>query len=262
MAKSRPITNLSHLAALSLHLLYGFAHYISFGTSDEKNHMQFHLTPTLANTRPNRTTLMFSVNVSLSLIHCVIKLYEGGHYVSYDMDILEDNLPKRASDCISVNAPTIGPHDRLPAAGILVRFRPCQTTVEATNTQKEILSRVFLSQCCHMYGSQAWALDACHIKSFCSTWRKAVRKLWGLPNIARSALVPHLVNAPPIEDQLYQRTAKMYNGIRKSHNPKLLLLLQLSTNADKMGIMGNNTRIISNRWLCGFNRLERNFVDR
>ena len=53
----------------------------------------------------------------------------------------------------------------------------------------------------------------------------------------------------------------MYNGIRKGHNPKLLLLLQLSTNADKMGIMGNNTRIISNRWLDGFNRLERNFVD-
>ena len=127
--------------------------------------------------------------------------------------------------------------------------------------QKEIISRVFLSQCCHMYGSQARALDACHMKIFCSTWRKAIRKLWGLPNIARCALVPHLVNAPPIEDQLYQRTAKMYNGIRKVHNPKLLLLLQLSTNADKMGIMGNNTRIISNRWLCGFNRLERNFFD-
>ena len=62
--------------------------------------------------------------------------------------------------------------------------------------QNEILSRVFLSQCCHMYGSQSWALDACHIKNFCSTWRKAIRKLWGLPNIARSALVPHLVNAP------------------------------------------------------------------
>ena len=136
------------------------------------------------------------------------------------------------------------------------------TLANFQSIKKEILSRVFSSQCCHMYGSQAWALDACHIKSFCSTWRKAIRKLLGLPNIARSALVPHLVNAPPIEDQLYQRTAKMYNGIRKGHNPNLLLLLQLSTNTDKMGIMGNNTRIISNRWLCGFNRLERNFVER
>ena len=35
----------------------------------------------------------------------------------------------------------------------------------------------------------------------------------------------------------------------------------MSTNADKMGIMGNNTRIISNRWLCGFKRLERNLVE-
>ena len=54
----------------------------------------------------------------------------------------------------------------------------------------------------------------------------------------------------------------MYNGIRKGHNRKLLLLLQLSTNADKMGIMCNNTRIISDIWLCGFNWLERNFVER
>ena len=110
-----------------------------------------------------------------------------------------------------------------------------------------------------MYGSQARALtlDASHIKSFCSTWWKVIRKLWGLPNIARSSLVPHLVNAPPTEGQLYQRTA---NAIRKGHHPKFLLLLELSTNTDKMRIMAKNTRIISNRWLCGFNRLKRNFV--
>ena len=62
--------------------------------------------------------------------------------MSYDMDILEDNLPKRASDCISVNEPTVGPQDRLPAAGILVRFRPCYTTVEATNTTFSFLTRI------------------------------------------------------------------------------------------------------------------------
>ena len=61
---------------------------------------------------------------------------------------------------------------------------------------------------------------------------------------------------------MYQRTAKMYNTIRKGHNPKLLLLLQLSINADKMGIMGTNTRIISSKWLCGFNQLKRNSVEK
>ena len=111
-----------------------------------------------------------------------------------------------------------------------------------------------------MYWSQARPLDASHIKSFCFTWRKVIHKLWGLPSIARSSLVPHLVNAPPKEGQLYERTAKMYNAIRKGHHPKFLQLFELSTNTDKTRIMAKNSRIISNRWLCGFNRLERNFV--
>ena len=75
------------------------------------------------------------------------------------------------------------------------------------SVQKEILPRVFLSQCCHMYGSLACALDACPINSFCSTWHKVIHTLRRLPYIARSAPVPHLIKAPPIEDQLYQRTA-------------------------------------------------------
>ena len=42
---------------------------------------------------------------------------------------------------------------------------------------------------------------------------------------------------------------------KTSHDTKLLILLQLNTNADKMGIMGNHTMIISNIWLCGFNQV-------
>ena len=62
--------------------------------------------------------------------------------MSNDMDILEDNLPKRASDCISVNAATVGPQDRLPAAGILVRFKPCHTTANTINTTFNFLTRI------------------------------------------------------------------------------------------------------------------------
>ena len=83
---------------------------------------------------------------------------------------------------------------------------------------------------------------------------------WDCQILPDLSLFPTL-SCIPIEDQLCQRTDKMYNGIWKGHNPKLLLLLQLITNADNMGIMGNMTRVISNRWLCGFNRLERNFVE-
>ena len=52
----------------------------------------------------------------------------------------------------------------------------------------------------------------------------------------------------------------MCNSIRKGPNSKLLLLLQLSNNNGKMGIMGTNT--ISNRLLCGFNQLKRKHQSR
>ena len=47
----------------------------------------------------------------------------------------------------------------------------------------------------------------------------------------------------------------MYNGIRKGYNKKMLLLLHISTDSHKMGIMGLNSRIISQKWLCGWDYL-------
>ena len=53
----------------------------------------------------------------------------------------------------------------------------------------------------------------------------------------------------------------MCNSIRKGHNPKLLLMLHLNNDTGKMETMGTNTRIVSNKWLCGFNQLKRKFVE-
>ena len=109
------------------------------------------------------------------------------------------------------------------------------------HVDKNVSSRVFMSQCCHLFGSQAWLSDSQCIKSFSTTWRKAIRKLWCLPNTARSNIVPYLVGAPPLEEQLFHKVAKMYNAIRQGFNSKLLLLLDISVCSSKMGIMGVNT---------------------
>ena len=119
-------------------------------------------------------------------------------------------------------------------------------------------SRAFMSQCCHLFGSQAWQMDSKSITGFSTAWCKAIRKLWCLPNTARSDIVPYLVGAPPLEEQLFHRIAKMYNSIRKGFNSKMLLLLQMSVCADKMGIMGIHSKIISSRWRCGFEYMQCN----
>ena len=115
-----------------------------------------------------------------------------------------------------------------------------------------------MSQCCHLFGSQAWQLDSKSIAGFSAAWRKAIRKLWCLPNKTRSDIVPYLVGAPPLEEQLFHKIAKMHNSIRKGFNSKILLLLQMSVCADNMGIMGINSKIISSRWRYGFEYLQCN----
>ena len=126
------------------------------------------------------------------------------------------------------------------------------------HVDRNVSSRVFMSRCCHLFGCQAWQLDLKSITGFSTALRMAIRKLWCLPNTTRSDIVPYLVGAPPLEEQLFHRVAKMYNSICKGFNSKMLLLLQISVCADKMGIMGIDSKIISSRWRCAFEYLQCN----
>ena len=75
------------------------------------------------------------------------------------------------------------------------------------------------------------------------------------PTRPRSNIVPYVVGAPPLEEQLFRKVAKMYNAIRQGFNSKLLLLLDISVCSSKIGIMGVNTKLISSKWYCGYEHL-------
>ena len=120
---------------------------------------------------------------------------------------------------------------------------------------RAVCSRLFMSQCCHLYGCQAWSLDHKMLEPFLVSWRKAIRKLWWLPGQARSALLPLLVGTEPIEDIVYRRVANLYKCIMKGHNGKMLHLLKSSVDVNNMGFIGTNIQRISKRWGCGYDRL-------
>jgi hypothetical protein len=73
------------------------------------------------------------------------------------------------------------------------------------SVSRSICSHVFNSQCCHLYGTEIWNLQDKSVEPFYVTWRKAVRKLWWLPNMTRSDILPHLVNSESIQVQLCRR---------------------------------------------------------
>ena len=118
-----------------------------------------------------------------------------------------------------------------------------------------IVSNVFRSQCYHLYGCQAWSLESKHIGTFDITWRKAVRKLWYIPNISRSKLLPELVDVSTVRDKAMKLFSTMYNAMCNSHNSKLNLLCKVSVHSVKKGIIGKNVQIISKHSGCGFDQL-------
>ena len=122
---------------------------------------------------------------------------------------------------------------------------------------RDICSRVFNAQCCHLYGCQAWALYDKSVAKFEVTWRKAVRKLWYLPYRARSELLPILVDRAPIMDQICSRFAGLYNGIMSGNNGKIKLLADISVSSEPKGIIGQNVTLVSKMWRCGHTMLTR-----
>ena len=105
---------------------------------------------------------------------------------------------------------------------------------------KTVCSTVFTSQCCHFYGMETWNLSDRYIGTFYVTWRKAVRKIWNLPNTARSAMLPFLVQGEPVHITLNKRVQGLYRAIKNSENAPLQYLLQTSIDSLPSGIAGSN----------------------
>ena len=95
-------------------------------------------------------------------------------------------------------------------------------------THRNILSHVFCTQCCHLYGCQAWALDSKYMGKFDVAWRRAIRKLWYLPYKARSKMLPVLVNSQSVSDHAISRFVKLYNTMSSGNNNKMKLLCNVS----------------------------------
>jgi len=127
--------------------------------------------------------------------------------------------------------------------GLLSNFR-------GTNT--EVLTEIFNRQCCHFYGCESWSLMDRNISGLYTAWRKGCRKLWNLTNLARSKLLPSLVNSMSPEQQVMTRFAGMFNRMAKGDNGKISNVLAISVNSVKKGLIGRNAAWISSKWQCGY----------
>jgi hypothetical protein len=65
--------------------------------------------------------------------------------------------------------------------------------------------RLFNSYCTSFFGCELWRITNDSLDSICTAWRRAVRRIWSLPNNAHGRFLPLLCNCLPIHDQFCHR---------------------------------------------------------
>ena len=120
--------------------------------------------------------------------------------------------------------------------------------INFASVQRRVCNKLFDSNC-FFYGSQHWVLNNQRaIELFHVQWRKSVRRLWNLPWITRSSILPHLVNKPPFIDQLCDRFVSLCKAIDNCDNEKIKLIKLVSVH--NSGIMKRNIDFVCERRGC------------
>ena len=118
--------------------------------------------------------------------------------------------------------------------GILANFNYCDLQTKY---------RLFVSYCTSYYGSCLWDLQHKLVDVFYTTWRKAIRRLFGLPRNAHCNLLPLVAACLPIHSQLLNRCANFLNSCLNSNNCILKLLSSLALQGSGSQ-MANNCNLI------------------
>lgn len=71
--------------------------------------------------------------------------------------------------------------------------------------------KLFQSYCMNMYGCELWSLSNDQINDFCVTWRKSLRRVWGLPYNTHCYLLPLLSRCLPLLDEICRRSLNFIN---------------------------------------------------
>ena len=101
--------------------------------------------------------------------------------------------------------------------------------VKCAKLPRTIVSSIYLGQCHSFYGCQTWDLTSPRVENFNVTWRKATRRIWGLPSQTRSAILPFLLRGLTFIDIICRRTVKLKAAMDLSKNERLKYLSGLET---------------------------------
>jgi len=82
--------------------------------------------------------------------------------------------------------------------------------------QSVVKLQLMKTYCTSFYGSVLWDLSHPVITAFCTTWRKGICRIWGIPYCTHISLLPIMSNCLPLLDELCCRSAAFIKSCLKS----------------------------------------------
>ena len=121
---------------------------------------------------------------------------------------------------------------------------------------------LFKSYCSSMYGCELWALNNPSVESFCIAWRKALRRIFYLPNNTHSFFLPILSDSIPIFDEICKRTARFISSCLFSPSRLVQSISWFSLVFGRFGSpLGTNALICCKRYNWLFDEFILNLVN-
>ena len=109
----------------------------------------------------------------------------------------------------------------------------------------DVRYKLFKSQCMVAYGSQLWDFDSIFVDKFFTSWRKCVRRVWGLPNTTHGDLLPGICHDRSIELQLLSRSLNFVRNAAKSENILLKTSIGIALNGSSSAVSNSMCKLAS-----------------
>ena len=183
-------------------------------------------------------------DIKFNPIKCQLLYYGKCKNVSLDFDGVVICASDKATHLGHIIGPNVSESVMLNASATLTRninfvlhnFSHCSYDVKYA---------LFKSYCTSYYGSSLWNITDKLMYVFYVTWRKAIRKVFGLPYRTHCDLLPVIAECSHIETQLLCRLVKFVNGDISSHNVQLNLLMNIAINGSLSHMSDNINHMLS-----------------
>ena len=115
------------------------------------------------------------------------------------------------------------------------------------HVQYDVKLKLFSSYCMFLYGSNLWDFTSVKFEYFCTQWRKAIRKILGVPYVMSSNLFHVICDSCPIDSQLILRFLKFMDISINSDNYNTSLCCKLALQGSGSSV-SNNILLVKHKY--------------